>query len=424
LASVNYEGIVEFPTPQTSLSNHLVYKDNYSNDNESKSVAQPEDLQKPIHSADHTIYSQNFQKQNTVFDDRPKVNSFGQSNNLDQANNSTTQSIGNKMWLPGFNMTASSIKSEQSVRVFKDPTAHTPVQYSNKSNNERRPERSIHQTIDKNMNYTPEVHQSKPRTFENANNPSMTTHSMNVASTNMNSVHKTPTRSPISQIDRYEDNQSMQMHTMSDYNKGGFSNTRQGHFKSDNSISNIDNGIPNKGPIKPVDGISTTSVVQPDAAKTFTGFNDESPENRQHRYSQPVNKSLETRHRNKNSLSQKKPPLKNKKFRAEDGERPLSIEGRDEDDAMTEKNLTPDAEWKGVLKNIQDKKSWEKQFKACNTIKDFSRDHPKYFKSSDPYFSEIMNELAILCNSLRTQLSRNALGTYAMVFENLGRKAD
>ena len=68
--------------------------------------------------------------------------------------------------------------------------------------------------------------------------------------------------------------------------------------------------------------------------------------------------------------------------------------------------------------------NWEKQFKAWNTIKEFSKEHHKFFKQSDPYFSEIMNELSSLWNSLRTQLSRNALGTFAEIFENLGKKSD
>lgn len=77
-----------------------------------------------------------------------------------------------------------------------------------------------------------------------------------------------------------------------------------------------------------------------------------------------------------------------------------------------------------MLSDIQKKNNWEKQFKACNTIKEFSKQHHKFFKPSDPFFSEIMAELSNLCNSLRTQLSRNALGTFAEIFENLGKKAD
>jgi len=73
---------------------------------------------------------------------------------------------------------------------------------------------------------------------------------------------------------------------------------------------------------------------------------------------------------------------------------------------------------------MQKKNNWEKQFKAWNTIKDFSSEHPKFFTPTDSYYSEIMKELSNLCNSLRTQLSRNALATFAIVFENLGKKSD
>lgn len=91
---------------------------------------------------------------------------------------------------------------------------------------------------------------------------------------------------------------------------------------------------------------------------------------------------------------------------------------------MSEKFISPEAEWKHILSDIQKKNDWEKQFKACNTIKDFSKDHKQFFKPTDPHFGEIMAEVSNLCDSLRTQLSRNALGTFAMVFENLGKQAD
>jgi hypothetical protein len=117
-----------------------------------------------------------------------------------------------------------------------------------------------------------------------------------------------------------------------------------------------------------------------------------------------------------------KPPLKNKKTRAEGNERALSIDARSE--SVTEKFLTPDAQWKNVLTDIVKKNDWESQLKACNTIKEFSSEQQHFFKSTDPFFGEIMTELSNLCNSLRTQLSRNALGTFAIIFENLGKKAD
>ena len=117
--------------------------------------------------------------------------------------------------------------------------------------------------------------------------------------------------------------------------------------------------------------------------------------------------------------------MKNRKNNTEIvSDRPSSIDARSNDDSMSEKMLSPEGEWKHILSDIQKKNNWEKQFKACNTIKDFSSENPKFFNASDAYFSEIMNELSILCNSLRTQLSRNALGTFAVVFENLGKRVD
>ena len=115
--------------------------------------------------------------------------------------------------------------------------------------------------------------------------------------------------------------------------------------------------------------------------------------------------------------------MKNKKFRADGGERALSIDARD-NDSMSEKLMSPEGEWKHVHTDIQKKSNWEKQFKACNTIKDFSETHPEFFKTTNVYFGEIMADLSNLCNSLRTQLSRNALGTFAIVFENLGKNSD
>lgn len=147
-------------------------------------------------------------------------------------------------------------------------------------------------------------------------------------------------------------------------------------------------------------------------------------ESRQHRYSQHSNKSLDSRNRNKNSFSQKKPINKSKNIRPDPGERSLSIDAKNDAEDLSNKFLTPEQEWKQILDDLQKKTDWEKQFKACNTIKDFSHDYQKFFKPTDPFFGEIMNELSSLCNSLRTQLSRNALGTFAIVFENLGKKSD
>ena len=92
-------------------------------------------------------------------------------------------------------------------------------------------------------------------------------------------------------------------------------------------------------------------------------------------------------------MSQKKPPIRNKKLKAEVNERPLSIDARSDEDKLSEKFATPEAEWKHILVKIQKKNDWESQFKACNIIKDFSESHPQFFKPTDSHFSEIMNEL-------------------------------
>lgn len=73
----------------------------------------------------------------------------------------------------------------------------------------------------------------------------------------------------------------------------------------------------------------------------------------------------------------------------------MSIDARS-NDSISEKFISPEAEWKKVLTDIQKKSDWEKQFKACNTIKDFSKDHQQFFKPSDSHFGEIMVELSNL----------------------------
>jgi hypothetical protein len=185
--------------------------------------------------------------------------------------------------------------------------------------------------------------------------------------------------------------------------------------------------ISGNGPVKAPefnDIPSHSSLKTEMLPSTHSEMDDDSQSESRHRYSQPSTKSIDSKNRSKNSLSQKKPPIKSRNSRTEMEEHPMSQDEGSDDDSIDGKNLTPEAEWKHILTDIQKKSSWEKQFKACNTIKDFSTSHPKFFGSSDPYFAEIMNELSNLCNSLRTQLSRNALGAYAMVFENLGKKVD
>jgi hypothetical protein len=75
-------------------------------------------------------------------------------------------------------------------------------------------------------------------------------------------------------------------------------------------------------------------------------------------------------------------------------ERALSIDARNE--GTPEKLHTPDAQWKNVLSDITKKNDWESQFKACTIIKEFSSEHQNFFKSTDPYYPEIMTELSNL----------------------------
>lgn len=84
LASVNYDGIVEFPTPQSSNQNHLIYASNYSRDNEADNVLDRDDLRKHTQSADQTVYSQNFQKQATMVSEAPKAGYISNATNYDK----------------------------------------------------------------------------------------------------------------------------------------------------------------------------------------------------------------------------------------------------------------------------------------------------------------------------------------------------
>jgi hypothetical protein len=303
LASVNYDGIVEFPTPQSQNSDHMIYASGYKRDLEVQSVNLNSDNKKHMQSADHTVYSQNFQMQNKILDDRPMGNSYAQSSY--DKNGINSQNNGNKIWMPGFNITASSIKSEQSVRVSKEPNMHTPIQFTNKIGNDPRSDRPLNITAEKNLNYTPEVHPHKPRTFGNSNNPSMTAHSMNVASTNINSMHNTVSKNPISQNEYYDDNRSI--HNGSEYTMSHMRNSRPNDYRSENML-NADNTKQSKGPVRPINvGASAQSSIHSEAMHTgFSGFEEDSiSENRQNRYSQPSNKSLESRNRVKNTVTQK-----------------------------------------------------------------------------------------------------------------------
>lgn len=246
---------------------------------------------------------------------KQNTNYLTSATNFEQKTNSTTQSIGNKMWMPGFNMTASSIKSEQSVRIITDPTVQTPNQYINKMANDRRFDGSVQSTVDKNFNYTPEVHQAKPRTFGSSNNPAMTTHSVNLAPVKMNSMGGPGMRGHASQIDSYNDNASTgNIPMMTDYSNRLTSKLIDDN-SSDRRAAGLDNVIPAKGPIRPVPfaGMSAQSSLKSETIPSgIDNFDDDDnmSDSRQHRYSQHSNKSLESRNRNKNSMSQKKPPSK------------------------------------------------------------------------------------------------------------------
>jgi len=337
LATVNYDGIVEFPTLQISNSNHLLYRSGYSNDPDSENKTKDkEEIRKHTQSADHS-YAQNFQAHSKL-----NVERHNNPNNpieFDKTN-STTQSIGNKMWLPGFNMTASSIKSEQSVRVSQEPYMQTPNQYYSKANNLS--DIPPHERFEQKMNFTPEIHQSKPRTFGNINNPSMTTHSMNAApgqattlqhhatdSTRSNTFYSRDTiskdnqnisdklkilkssskmksnHSPISHQEIYNDQISAQkVSTLSDYNPTRMNEMER--FSTEKKTT--ERVISGAGPIKATEfsDLPIHSTLKTEISSSGIGdFDDNLSDTKHHRYSQHTNKSLESRNRSKNSFSQK-----------------------------------------------------------------------------------------------------------------------
>jgi hypothetical protein len=176
LANVNYDGIVEFPTSHSANSNsNVMYRSSFSQNDEAESVQDGNEMRKHTQSVDQTYHSNQQPQQHMQADRNNKYSSAIEF----EKTNSTTQSIGNKHWLPAFNMTASSIQSKQSVRVSQEPYMQTPNQNMNKGSNVH--ERNHGDVYDHKINYTPEAHQAKPRNFSNVENPSMTTHSMNVA---------------------------------------------------------------------------------------------------------------------------------------------------------------------------------------------------------------------------------------------------
>ena len=186
LATVNYDGIVEFPINQISnSSSNMIYNSGSSQEIECESVQENKDIRKHTQSVDQA-YNPNLQTHN--ISELEHGNKYASVAEFEKTNStSTTQSIGNKMWLPAFNMTSTTIQSKQSVRVTQRPYIQTPNQQTSK-------DYSTHDSnqIYSKSNYTPEVHQTKPRTFVNVNNPSMTAHSMNnnpSASVNMIPTH-------------------------------------------------------------------------------------------------------------------------------------------------------------------------------------------------------------------------------------------
>jgi hypothetical protein len=184
---------------------------------------------------------------------------------------------------------------------------------------DKRFDASVQNTVDKNFNYTPEVHQAKPRAFGNSNNPSLTTHSMNMAPVKMNSMGSSGFRGSGSQIESYNENGGTgNIPMMTDYNNP-FMNKLIDDNSSEKQIAGIDSIIPSKGPIKPIPypGISAQASLKSETIPSgLENFDDDNlSENRQHRYSQHSNKSLESRNRNKNSMSQKKPPSKSQKIK-------------------------------------------------------------------------------------------------------------
>ena len=368
----------------------MIYNAESSQEMEYESVQENKDIRKHTQSVDQT-YNSNLQTQNMSGLERGNkyvsVAEFEKTNST-----STTQSIGNKMWLPAFNMTSTTIQSKQSVRVTQKPYIQTPNQQTGKDHN-------MHDSnqIYSKSNYTPEMHQSKPRTFVNVNNPSMTVHSMNnnpSASANMIPNHLKVSKN----LNTFYSKEMMmnKASTLSDYNPA--INNDYDCYGSEKKATEGQNSY--HWPIKGTDfsDMPSHSSLKTEILQSNPSDTEDNISETKHRYSKQSNKSSESRNRNKNSFSQKKPPIKTRKNNTQIAEKPLSNDVRSDEDSISVegKILTPEAEWKNILKNIQNKNNWEKQFKACNSIKDFSNEYPEFFSTSDTYFSEIMSELSTL----------------------------
>ena len=75
-----------------------------------------------------------------------------------------------------------------------------------------------------------------------------------------------------------------------------------------------------------------------------------------------------------------------------------------------------DFEWKKIHTMLAKSDDWERQIQGCDMIKEYAQTHSEYFKLQDPYYPQILTNLLKLCNSLRSQLSRNALSCVEIMF--------
>ena len=85
--------------------------------------------------------------------------------------------------------------------------------------------------------------------------------------------------------------------------------------------------------------------------------------------------------------------------------------------------LNAEADWRKMAEDIKSDE-WERQFEACNNLKRLSATAPHLFGSSNSGMHGVLLELIKLSESLRSQVSRNALLTFSDIFENLKRQMD
>eukprot|EP00347_Sterkiella_histriomuscorum_P023335 403335038 len=79
---------------------------------------------------------------------------------------------------------------------------------------------------------------------------------------------------------------------------------------------------------------------------------------------------------------------------------------------------------KQLLQCLEQLKSgdWAKQFEACNTLKRMALFHKQLLAFSNPSQGQILKEMVKIVDSLRSQLSKNALITMKIMIENLPQK--